>query len=148
MLLNRLSMLCPTRRTVLVILASSVLGAGVALAASRWFDAQRSPAPGPLPPRNAHFVSLGKAYLPELGEAYAAAWEDGAKQLDAGGGISAAIDTVAKSWAARRSQAYDHVLTPEFSKIVAESIKDADVTQAERAAMAAAWRGLALGLGK
>jgi hypothetical protein len=40
------------------------------------------------------------------------------------------------------------VFTPEFSRIVAESTKDSDVTPAERAALAAAWRGLSLGLGK
>ena len=103
---------------------------------------------GPVPPRDPHFVALGKAYLPELGAAYAAAWEEGAKQLEAGGGISTAVDAVAKSWSSGRTQLYDHVLTPEFAKIVAESIKDTDVSADERAAMAAAWRGLALGLAK
>ena len=65
-----------------------------------------------------------------------------------GGGISAALDTVSKTWSANRTKLYDHVLTPEFSKIVAESVKDADLTAAERSAMAAAWRGLSLGLRK
>ena len=89
-----------------------------------------------------------RAYLPQLGQAYAAAWEEGAKQLEAGRDISAAIDAVAKSWSANRTQLYDHVLTPEFSKIVVESVKDSDVTPAERSAMVAAWRGLAVGLAK
>ncbi len=117
----------------------------------RRFDlvgAPHHPAPVPPPPRNVRFVALGRAYLPQLGVAYAAAWEEGAKQLEAGGDISDAVDTVAKSWSANRVQLYNHVLTPEFSKIVVESVKDSDVTPVERSAMAAAWRGLAAGLGK
>ena len=90
----------------------------------------------------------GKAYLPQLGKAYAAAWEEGAKQLEAGQSITAALEAVSKTWSANRTQLYDHVFTPEFSRIVAESVKDADVTPAERAALAAAWRGLSLGLAK
>jgi hypothetical protein len=148
MSLNRLYSLFPSRRTLLTVVLSSVVGAGLAITAYAWLDAHRNPAPGPAPPRDARFVSLGKAYLPRLGRAYAAAWEDGAKQLEAGGGISAAIDAVAKSWSANRTQLYDHVLTPEFSKIVVESAKDTDVTPLERSAMAAAWRGLAVGLAK
>ena len=41
---------------------------------------------------------------------------------------------------------FDQVITPQFAKIVSESVKDSEVTQAERAALAAAWRGLASGL--
>ena len=62
--------------------------------------------------------------------------------------MAAALDAVSKSWSANRAQLYDHVLTPEFSRIVAESIKDADVTPVQRAALAAAWRGLSRGLGR
>jgi hypothetical protein len=148
MLFNRLYVLFPGRRTLLTIVLSSALGAGLAIAALVWLDAPFHSAPGPVPPRDARFVALGKAYLPRLGLAYAGAWEEGAKQLEAGGDISAAIDAVAKSWSANRTQLYDHLLTPEFSKIVVESVKDADVTTAERSAMVAAWRGLAVGLAK
>jgi hypothetical protein len=148
MSLNRLYLLLPSRRTVFTVVLSSAVGAGLAITASVWLDAPLNPAPGPLPPRDVRFVALGKAYLPQLGLAYAAAWEDGVKQLEAGKDISAAIDAVAKSWSANRAQLYDHLLTPEFSKIVVESVKDSDVTPAERSAMVAAWRGLAVGLGK
>jgi hypothetical protein len=148
MSLNRLYLLFPSLRTLLTVVLSSVVGAGVVIAASLWLDAHHNPAPGPVPPRDVRFVALGKAYLPQLGLAYAAAWEDGAKQLEAGKDISAAIDAVAKSWSANRTQLYDHLLTPEFSKIVVESVKDSDVTPAERSAMVAAWRGLAVGMGK
>jgi hypothetical protein len=148
MSLNRLYLLFPSRRTLLTVLLSSVISAGLAITISARLAAPRNPNPSPVPPRDVHFVALGKTYLPKLGLAYAAAWEAGAKQLDGGGGISAALDAVAKSWSSSRAELYDHVLTPEFSKIVAESVKDADVTPAERSAMAAAWRGLALGLEK
>jgi len=90
----------------------------------------------------------GPAYLPQLGKAYAAAWDQGAKGLDSGPGISAALDTVAQTWTVNRTEIYDKLLTPELAKIVPESVKDSEVTSAERAAMAAPWRGFALGLKK
>jgi hypothetical protein len=72
----------------------------------------------------------------------------GDKQLEAGKSIAAALDSVSKSWSSARAQLFDQVLTPEFAKIVAESVADADVTPEERSAMATAWRGLSVGLAK
>ena len=92
--------------------------------------------------------SVGRAYLPGLGKAYAAAWEEGAKGLDTGQPLSAAIAAVGKTWDANRTQLFDQMATPEFAKIIPESQKDADVTPQQRAAMAAAWRGFASGLGR
>ena len=123
-------------------------GAALAIAVTAWTKIPSKPAPNPGPPHDPRFVLLGTAYLPQLGKAYAAAWEEGAKQLEAGQSITAALDTVSKSWSSSRTQLYDHVFTPEFSRIVAESVKDSDVTPAERAALASAWRGLSLGLGQ
>jgi hypothetical protein len=148
MLLNQLWALVPSRRILVTAVVSCLVGAATAIAGSAWLAQSPAVTPDPSPARDPRFVALGKAYLPQLGKAYAAAWEEGAKQLDAGAGISASIDTIAKTWSANRAQLYDHVLTPEFSKIVAESVKDADVTPQERAAMAAAWRGMSVGLGK
>jgi hypothetical protein len=148
MSLNGLLSMIPSRRTIVTVVLSSALGAGLVIAASAWLGALHEPNPGPLPPRNVRFVALGKAYLPQLGKAYAAAWEEGAKKLEAGAGVSVALDAVAKNWSSNRTALYDHLLTSEFSKIVTESVKDADVTSAERSALAAAWRGLAQGLGK
>jgi hypothetical protein len=95
-----------------------------------------------------HFAAVGRAYLPRLGETYAQAWNQGAIALDSGQPISAALDLVAKNWATDRSALFDKLLAPELTKIVPESIKDSDVTPFERAAMAAAWRGLARGLNR
>ena len=129
-------------------MVSSLAGAALTVAVFYWGQLPGTPAPKPGPPHDPRFVTLGKAYLPQLGKAYAAAWAEGANQLDAGKGITAALDAVSKTWSTNRTQLYDHVFTPEFSRIVAESVKDADVTSEERAALAAAWRGLSLGLGK
>jgi hypothetical protein len=148
MLLNRLFLLLPSRRTLLTILVSSVAGAALAIAVSAWIKLPNKPAPNPRPPHDPRFVTLGKVYLPQLGKAYATAWDEGAKQLEVGQSIAAALDTVSKTWSANRTQLYDQVFTPEFSRIVAESVKDSDVTPPERAALAAAWRGLSLGLAK
>jgi hypothetical protein len=151
MLFTRLWSLFPSRRTLVTVTLSTVLGGAVAIGVSDWIR----PSGGPTgSPQSRHagidrrYESLGRAYLPQLGKAYAAAWDQGAKALDSGQGISAALDTVAQTWTASRTEIYDKLLTPELAKIVSESVKDSDITPTERAAMAAAWRGLALGLSK
>ncbi len=142
--------LFPSRRTLVTVTLSSVLGGAVAIGVSGWLALQTpdSPTGSPQPSHDRQYVSLGRAYLPQLGKAYAAAWDQGAKALDSGQGISAALDTVAQTWTANRTEIYDKLLTPELAKIVPESVKDSDITPTERAAMAAAWRGFALGLSK
>ena len=101
----------------------------------------------PLSPAvDARFVAIGHAYPQQLAKAYAAAWDQGAKQLDAGATVSAALDAVGKAWTSKRTELYDQVVTPALSAILPESTADADVTPAERAALAAAFRGLARGL--
>jgi len=146
MALNRLWSLLPSLHTLATILLSSLVGAALAIAAAVWLQAPARPAPSRPSPSDPRFVALGKDYLPRLANVYAAAWEEGAKQLEAGSAISSAFDAVSKSWASSRTQLFDHVITPEFAKIVAESVKDTDVTAEERSAMAAAWRGLSQGL--
>jgi hypothetical protein len=147
MSLDRLWSLLPSLRTLATILLSSLVGAALAIAAAVWLQAHAKPALRP-PPSDPRFVALGKDYLPRLGKVYAAAWEEGAKQLEAGSSISSALDGVSKSWSSNRTQLFDHVITPEFARIVAESVKDADVTAEERSALAAAWRGLSQGLAR
>jgi hypothetical protein len=148
MLITRLWSLFPGRRTLVTVTLSSVMGGAVAIGVSDWLRPLDSPSASPQPPYDRRFVSLGRTYLPQLGKAYAAAWDHGANALDSGQPISAALDTVAQTWTADRTAIYDKLLTPELAKIVSESVKDSDVTPAERAAMAAAWRGFALGLKK
>jgi hypothetical protein len=127
---------------------SSVLGGALAIGVSDWLRMAEDPTGNPPPPHDARFVSLGRSYLPLLGKAYAAAWDQGAQALDSGKGISTALDTVSQAWTANRTEIYDKLVTPELAKIIPESVKDSDVTPAERSAMAAAWRGFALGLGR
>jgi hypothetical protein len=148
MFLNRLSSLLAGRRYVLTALVSSLVGAGIACAVAALVEIPKKPAPKPGPPYDSRFVGLGKAYLPQLGKVYAEAWDEGAKELDAGKSIVDALGAVSQKWTSSRTQLFDHVFTPEFSRIVPESVKDTDVTPAERAALAAAWRGLSLGLTK
>ena len=61
-------------------------------------------------------------------------------------GVAAALDVVSAAWSSSRVQLYDRMLTPEFSRIVSESVKDADVTQKERR-NGGGLGGLSLGLG-
>src|SRR5262249_5445259 len=140
-------LILPSWRTLATIVVSSTLGGALALTVAGWLAGHSCPDPNQ-PPVDPRFAVLGRAYLPRLGEAYAAAWEDGAKALDAGHPISAALDVVATAWTATRMTLYDKTMTPELAKILPESVQDADVTPVERSAMAAAWRGLARGLGK
>ena len=69
---------------MLTALASSLAGGAVALAVSTLAHGPGNPTPEPGPPHDPQFVVLGKAYLPQLGKAYAAAWDEGAKELEAG----------------------------------------------------------------
>lgn len=128
---------------LLVVVGACSLGSGLLFA---WLFTRRddTPSPGDYDRR---FVAVGKAYLSDLGPAYATAWEDGAKVLDAGQSIGMALDTVAKSWEANRKVAGNKRLTPELNKVVAESKPDSEVTSEDRAALAKAYRGLAKGLG-
>jgi len=127
-----------------LVLASAIV-AGIATAA---VDELIHVAPKPLAgrPVDSRFVALGHAYLPQLGKVYAGAWENGAAALDAGKPIPDALESVAQAWTAGRTAAFDRTVEPELDKIVPQTTKDADVTRTERAALAAAWRGLAKGL--
>jgi hypothetical protein len=136
--------LIPSPSILLTVGLSSLVGGAVAIGVSGRLG---DPAGPPAPPQDAHFVKVGRAYLPGLGKAYAAAWEEGAKGLEAGQPVSAAIAVVGKAWDVNRAQLFDRMATPEFARIIPESQKDADVTSQQRAAMAAAWRGFASGLG-
>jgi hypothetical protein len=137
--------LIPSPRTLLTVALSSLLGGAVAIGAAAWLG---RPAGPPAPPTDPNFVRIGRAYLPGLGKAYAAAWEEGAKALDSGQPFSTAFAAVGKTWDTNRTQLFDQMATPELAKILPESQKDADVTPQQRAAMAAAWRGFAAGLGQ
>ncbi len=133
----------PSRRTLATVVFSGLVGGAVALGVVQW---HARPAGPPAPPHDPKFEKIGREYLPGLGKAYAAAWEEGATSLDAGQPLPAALAAVSKAWEANRIALFDKSVASEFSRIVPESQKDADVTPAQRAALAAAWRGLALGL--
>ena len=64
------------------------------------------------------FIPLGKTYLPELSRAYAAAWNEGAKALESGQPVTAALKSVRQSWDSGQVQLFDRLVTPEFSKFV------------------------------
>ena len=138
----------PKRGTLFTIVLSGLFGAILAVGFSAWLWSPEGPSPSPSPPHDPHFAKLGHTYLPELGKAYAKAWEDGAKVLDAGQNLTTALNTVAEAWSTNRTQIFDKIVTPEFGKVIAESKKDADITPLERSAIAAAWRGFAIGLKK
>jgi hypothetical protein len=137
----------PTGRALLSVIASALAGGIVTLGGWLWLQSHGGAKPQELS-RDRHFVALGRAYVQDLGQACAGAWNDGASALDSGQPVSAALDRVGKNWTSSRTALFDKLVAPEFAKIVPESIKDSDVTPTERAALAAAWRGFAAGLAK
>jgi hypothetical protein len=97
-------------------------------------------------PPSAEFVAVGQAYLPQLGKAYATAWEKGALSLESGHDIGTALDAVAVEWMSARGTLFESILAPRFAAIITEGTAAGDVTAVQRAAMAAAFRGVAKGL--
>jgi hypothetical protein len=137
----------PTGRILVTVIASALVGGIATFGGSQWLERHGGAKPVE-PSRDPQFVALGRAYLPQLGQAWARAWNEGASAVDSGQPISAALDLVGKNWTASRTSLFDKLVAPEFAKIVPESIKDSDITSSERAALAAAWRGFAAGLAK
>ncbi len=147
MFISRMPAWSKAGRTLAIVIASALVGGIVTIGGFEWLRSHNSARPSQ-PPRDAQFAALGRAYLPQLAEAYASAWNDGASALDSGQPISAALDLVGKNWTSGRTALFDKVVAPEFAKIVPESVSDSDVTQQERTAMVAAWRGFAAGLAR
>jgi len=145
MFISRLPAWFPTGRTLATVIASALVGGSVTFGVAVWLRSHDG-ANAAQPAHDAHFAALGRAYLPQLAEAYSRAWDQGAIALDSGQPVSAALDLVAKNWTSGRTVLFDKHVAPEFAKIVPESIKDSDVTPQERTALAAAWRGFAVGL--
>jgi hypothetical protein len=148
MSMNPIWAVLPSRRTLLTVALSSLFGGALAVGITAWMHHAAGTTPSPQPPYDPRFVAFGRAYVAELGKAYAGAWDEGAKSLDAGQVLSTALKAVAQTWRTNRTQLFDRIVTPELGKLVPETTNDADVTIQERAAMSAAWRGFALGLRK
>jgi hypothetical protein len=145
-LLSRLGQQVVGRRAVLSALAAAVVGGAFGThIASRPVPVQALVVSA-APAIDQHFVELGRSYRPDLENAYARAWDDGATALESGRGLNEALEVVSQAWAVNRLDAYNRRLTPELAKIVPEGKDHTVLGPAEIARMAAAWRGLAVGL--
>ena len=82
------------------------------------------------------FIPLGKTYLPELSRVYATAWNEGAKALESGQPVTAALKSVGQSRDSGQVQLFDRLVTPEFSKFVAENQPEAEAKPTDLAALA------------
>lgn len=107
-----------------------------------------SPDTPPDPSLDPKFYQLGRTYSGTLASTYADALDAGASMLASGQTLSAAMAGIAKQWESGRSSAFEKSLTPEFARIIPESTKDADITSAQKDAMARACRSVAAGLRK
>ena len=122
--------------TILVAVLSAAAGFA-------WNAGRNTP---PRPDSVAAMKAVGRAYPKALASAYAEAWLHGADALDAGRGVSEALGAVSDAWSAGRTALFDREIAPAFAAVVPEGRPDAEVSAADRAALAALWRGLAAGL--
>ena len=109
-------------------------------AAVIWLDAAS--------PISGQIESAGRAYPHQLGVAYAAAWEDGARMLDAGQPIEKALGQVKTTWDKGRTEAFTSTVSPLFSRVLPEGTPEKDITAEDRQRLARAWLEFARGLGK
>ena len=109
-------------------------------AAVIWFDAAS--------PISGQIESAGRAYPHQLGVAYAAAWEDGAKMLDAGQPVEKALGQAKTTWDKGRTEAFTSTVSPLFARILPEGTPEKDITAEDRQRLARAWLEFARGLGK
>jgi hypothetical protein len=102
---------------------------------------------GSTAPRTAGAVAtIGRAYPKALGAIYAEAWRQGAAALDSGRSVDESLSVVAETWAAARTALFDRAIAHSFSAVVPEGKPDAEVSKADKAALAALWRAFAAGL--
>lgn len=92
-------------------------------------------------------VPIGRAYAGVILGSYATAWQTAAGDVDAGKPVADALAAVKASWEADRTKQYQATVSPAFAAIVPEATPDESITPAQRAALAAAFRGFAQGLG-
>jgi hypothetical protein len=91
-------------------------------------------------------AATAQTYGRNLLKVYAAAWRDGARKLDGGSSLEAAINQVSTSWTTGRTAIYATAITPILAKAVPEGTPDADQTAPQKQAAAAAFRSIADGL--
>jgi hypothetical protein len=97
-------------------------------------------------PAATDLVAVGKTYKASLANSYRLALLAGAQTLDGGGTVEQAISDVARLWLQNRTQLYEQSIVPALAKIVPQGTPDANVTAAQKAEMATAFRSLAKGL--
>jgi hypothetical protein len=135
-------------RESLSLAAAALLGAFVAMLAPACRWPHEGGTARTMASRDERLTRLGRAYLPELGRVYAAAWYEGARRLEEGWTVGAAISAVAGSWDADRVSLFDRLVTPEFAAIVPQDASRPPGLEcaADRRALARAWRAFAAGL--
>lgn len=145
--LERVRGALPGKSTVAALSASFILGTLMSIGGVSCRSAPDRPAPlAPLSPQG--LIRLGRTYTGNLGKVYASAWETGASALEAGKSVSEAVDSVAAAWDQDRVRLFNRFVAIEFDKIVPQGKADSEISTAERAALARAWRGFAAGLRK
>ena len=135
----------PLARTIAIALVSSLFGSIGAVSLDRYLHDRQCVQPAPF---DSSFVAVGKGYARQLAQSYSQSWEEGAKALDSGQDVAAALKAVTDSWQSKRQDLFEKAVTPNLSKIVPEAKAAADLTATDRAALARAFRGLARGLGQ
>lgn len=130
---------------VLAMVAMLGLGGFNMVMVARKLDEIHSVVP-PKPAYDPAFAEIGEAYAAKLPTSLASAWDDGAAMLEVGQPFESSLSYVTNAWNSARKDTFDQLVTPGFARILPEGARAADMTPAQRVAMAKAWRGLARGL--
>lgn len=120
------------------VLVTAVLGAG--------FWAGRREPTGPVAPYDRALVPIGRAYAGIVLSTYATAWNQAADGIATGKPVADSLAALKTAWEAERAKQYQATVSPSFWAIVPENAAEASITPAQRAALAAAFRGFAKGV--
>lgn len=130
----------------LLLIGLSQVGSVVCLGVGLWLGGFNLARPDFSPPVDPAFVPIARAYSGVILDSYASAWATAADEVTAGKPIAEALAGVRANWETARTPEYKAKVSPAFAAIVPEGTPDAQVAPAQRAALAAAFRGFAKGL--
>lgn len=134
------------RKDLLLTVALSQLGSVACLVAMFWLSGFGRDRPDFQPPVDTSFVPIARAYSGVILDSYASAWSTAAEEVAAGQPVAEVLARIRPNWETARTPDYKAKVSPAFAAIVPEGTPHEQVTPAQRAALAAAFRGFAKGL--
>lgn len=136
-----------SRERLVSFVLDAVLITGI-LAVGVWIGRRAPDAPSPAPAAyDKALVPIGRAYAGVVLSTYATAWNQAADAVASGKPVSDSLAALRTAWEAERTKQYQAAVSPAFWAIVPENATEESITPTQRAALAAAFRGFAKGVG-